>query len=45
MANCVVLYAASAITAIWGVAHLFATTGVVRGFGNISQDNKRIITM
>jgi hypothetical protein len=26
------LYAASALTALWGVAHLFATNGVVRGF-------------
>jgi hypothetical protein len=30
---------------IWGIAHLFPTTSVVRGFGDISKDNKRIITM
>lgn len=45
MVNQIVLYTASAITALWGVAHLFATSGVVKGFGNLSQDNKRIITM
>jgi len=39
------LYLASALTAIWGIAHLFATRGVVTGFGEISQDNRRVITM
>ena len=39
------LYAASALTGLWGVAHLFATRGVVEGFGDISVDNRRIITM
>ena len=39
------LYAASALTGLWGVAHLFATRGVVAGFGDISVDNRRIITM
>ena len=29
----------------WGAAHLFATKSVVNGFGDISLDNKRIITM
>jgi len=29
----------------WGIAHLFPTRNVVRGFGEISLDNKRIITM
>lgn len=39
------LYTASAITALWGIAHLFATPGVVKGFGALSSDNRRIITM
>jgi hypothetical protein len=30
---------------IWGVAHLFPTKSVVDGFGEITIDNKRIITM
>jgi hypothetical protein len=39
------LYAASALTGIWGVAHLAATKGVVSGFGQLTTDNRRIITM
>lgn len=41
----ILLYAGSAIILIWGTAHLFPTGNIVRGFGAISQDNKRIITM
>jgi hypothetical protein len=36
---------AGALTMIWGIAHLFPTRNVVRDFGEISQDNKHIITM
>ncbi len=32
-------------TLFWGIAHLFPTKGVVKAFGDISIDNKRIITM
>lgn len=39
------LYAASAVAGFWGVAHLLATRGVVAGFGDLSADNRRIITM
>jgi hypothetical protein len=39
------LYLGSGLTVIWGVAHLFPTKSVVVGFGEISIDNKRIITM
>ena len=41
----ILLYIAAAITCSWGVAHLFATRGVVAGFGDLSADNRRIITM
>jgi len=41
----VLLYIASAMTGLWGVAHLFATKGVVAGFGDLTMDNRRIITM
>lgn len=41
----VLLYLGSGLTVIWGVAHLFPTKSVVQGFGEISIDNKRIITM
>ena len=45
MVNQVLIYAGSALVLFWGVAHLFPTKSVVRGFGGISRDNKRIITM
>lgn len=39
------IYLGAASTFLWGVTHLFATRGVVAGFGNLSTDNRRIITM
>ena len=41
----VLIYSGSAIVLFWGIAHLFPTRSVVAGFGDISIDNKRIITM
>ncbi len=43
--NPILLYIASAITGLWGVAHLFATKGVVADFGDLSTENRRSITM
>lgn len=43
--NPISLYIAAAVTGVWGIAHLLATRGVVRGFGALSADNRRIITM
>jgi hypothetical protein len=45
MHNQVLLYLGSAFTALWGIAHLLPTKSIVSGFGEISVDNKRIITM
>jgi hypothetical protein len=45
MMDLILLYLGSGLTVIWGVAHLFPTKSVVQGFGEISIDNKRIITM
>ena len=39
------LYLASLLTVVWGVTHLFPTSAVVKGFGNISLDNQRVIAM
>ena len=39
------LYLASLLLVVWGVSHLFPTKNVVKGFGNISLDNQRVITM
>ena len=43
--NQILLYLGSALTAIWGISHLFPTKNVVKDFGDISTDNKNIITM
>lgn len=45
MVNQMLLYAAAALPLVWGIAHLFPTRNVVAGFGEISLDNRRIITM
>jgi hypothetical protein len=45
MMDLILLYLGSGLTVLWGVAHLFPTKSVVQGFGEISIDNKRIITM
>ena len=45
MINHVLLYSGSFLPFFWGASHLFPTRGVVKGFGEISVDNKRIITM
>jgi uncharacterized membrane protein YwaF len=41
----ILFYIAGILTLVWGVAHLFPTSGVVQDFGDISSDNKLIITM
>jgi hypothetical protein len=41
----VLLYLGSALTALWGVSHLIPTKNVVAGFGDVSDDNRNIITM
>jgi hypothetical protein len=38
-------YLGGALSIVWGVAHLFPTKSVVAGFGDISADNRHIITM
>ncbi len=45
MNGAVLLYVGALVTAGWGVSHLFPTRKVVSGFGAISDDNRRIITM
>ena len=45
MVNKILLYFGAGLPLFWGVAHLFPTNSVVKGFGNISLDNRRIITM
>ena len=45
MTNQILLYLAAFLTIAWGVAHLFPTRNVVKGFGDITEDNRHIITM
>ncbi len=39
------LYGGSAVIVLWGIGHLVPTREVDSGFGPISQENARIITM
>lgn len=41
----ILLYTGATLPFFWGFAHLFPTKSIVQGFGNISADNKHIITM
>lgn len=41
----ILIYIGSFMLFGWGTAHLFPTKNIVNGFGEISPDNKRIITM
>jgi hypothetical protein len=43
--NLVLLCLGGAMAAAWGVAHLIPTAKVAAGFGPITDDNRRIITM
>jgi len=45
MINQITLYLGAAFVTFWGIAHLFSTASVVRGFGSLSPDNKNILTM
>ena len=45
MVDRIFLYIGAGLTLVWGIAHLFPTKSVVQGFGEISADNRRIITM
>ncbi|KPK14170.1 MAG: hypothetical protein AMJ67_16565 [Betaproteobacteria bacterium SG8_41] len=39
------IYTGSAMPFLWGLAHLFPTRSVIRGFGDISADNRNIVAM
>ena len=45
MINDILLYIGSIVIILWGIAHIIPTKSVVNGYGAISEDNKRIITM
>lgn len=41
----ILVYIGSIIIFGWGIAHIIPTKNVVKGFGNISDENKKIIVM
>jgi hypothetical protein len=45
MINAIILYISAAMLIFWGIAHLIATRSVVKNFGHVSPDNKKIIAM
>ena len=40
MASDVLLYVGAGVITVWGVAHIVPTKSVVKGFGEISEENK-----
>jgi hypothetical protein len=45
MTRIVLLWIGSLLPVVWGISHLFPTGSVVKGFGSLSDENRRIITM
>ena len=45
MTNQILVYIGAGFVGFWGIAHLFPTKNVVADFGDISEDNRNIITM
>ena len=43
--NDTLIYVGSAIIIIWGIAHLIPAREIIKGFGEISSDNKKILAM
>jgi hypothetical protein len=43
--NEAIIYIGAGIIILWGIAHLIPTNKIVKGFGNISGDNKNILAM
>ena len=41
----VMVYIGSVVIFFWGIGHLIPTRSIITGFGSISKDNKRILTM
>ena len=41
----ILVYIAAALMGAWGIAHVSATRGAVAWFGELTPDNRRIITM
>lgn len=45
MINEILVYIGSAIIVLWGIAHIIPTRQIVKGFGEISENNKKVMAM
>ena len=43
--NDIIRYIGSVIIILWGIAHIIPAKPIVKGFGAISEDNKKVLTM
>ncbi|MFC1899643.1 hypothetical protein ACFLXP_04880 [Chloroflexota bacterium] len=43
--NEIFLYIGSIVIILWGIAHIIPTKAIVNGFGEISEDNQKVLTM
>jgi hypothetical protein len=41
----ILLHAGAVIITLWGIGHLIPTKNIVAGFGDLSTDNRHVITM
>jgi hypothetical protein len=41
----IMVYIGSVVIFLWGIGHLIPTRSVIAGFGSLSADNRRILTM
>jgi hypothetical protein len=43
--NDILIYIGAGIIILWGIAHIIPTRNIVKGFGTISEDNKKVLAM
>ncbi|MFC2019352.1 hypothetical protein ACFLU4_05295 [Chloroflexota bacterium] len=43
--NETLLYIGSIVIILWGIAHIIPTKVIVNGFGEIAEDNRKVLTM
>jgi hypothetical protein len=43
--NDLLVYIGAGLIILWGIAHIIPTAAIVKGFGTLSGDNKKVLTM
>ena len=43
--NTIYLYLGAALIIIWGIGHIYPTRNIIAGYGDLSNDNLRILIM